>query len=450
MVQRFGETGRVVRKPGTGAGFVLRALRHRNFRLYFAGQGVSLIGTWLQQTAMGWLVYRLTNSAFLLGVVGFTGLVPAFVFTPLAGVLADRFDRRKLLILTQLLAMVQALTLGALALTGVVAFWQIVPLSVFLGVVNALDAPVRQAFVLDMVERREDLGNAIALNSSMFNGARLVGPSLAGMLIAATGEGLCFVINGLSYLAVVGALLLMRTQRQRGTERALPVLREMREGIHYAAHSEPIRALLLYISVVSLVGMPYLVLMPVFARDILHGGPHTLGFLMASAGLGALAGALTLAARSTVVGLGRWIVRATCAFGLGLMSFGLSRAVWLSYALLALTGFGMMVSMASCNTMLQTIAEDDKRGRVMSLYTMAFMGMMPFGNLLSGALASKVGAPATLVLCGGVCMALAAVSLRQLPRLRKGIQPIYARLGLAAEGAPLPHQPVTSSGPRGQ
>ncbi len=427
-----------------GVRFVLRALRHRNFRLYFAGQSVSLVGTWLQQTAMGWLVYRLTDSAFLLGVVGFTGMVPAFVFTPLAGVLADRFERRKLLILTQLLAMAQALTLGVLALSGVVAFWHIVPLSLFLGVVNALDAPARQAFVLDMIERREDLGNAIALNSSMFNGARLVGPSLAGMLIAAVGEGLCFIINGLSYLAVVAALLVMHTRTSREARRTTSVVRDLREGVRYAARSEPIRALLLYASVVSLVGMPYLVLMPVFARDVLHGGPSTLGFLMACAGAGALVGALTLAARSTVVGLGRWIIRATCAFGAGLVSFGLSRSTWLSYALVVVAGFGMMVTMASSNTMLQTIADDDKRGRVMSLYTMAFMGMMPFGNLLCGALASKIGAPGTVVLCGSVCIALAGASWWHLPRLRKGIQPIYVRLGLSPQ---FPPAPVTGSEP---
>lgn len=428
----------------TGVRFLIRALLHRNFRLYFAGQGISLIGTWIQQTAIGWLVYRLTNSPFLLGLVGFTGMVPTFILTPLAGVLADRLDRRKLLVLTQVLAMAQALLLGGLALTGVIAFWQIVPLSLVMGAVNALDAPTRQAFVLDMVERKEDLGNAIALNSSVFNGARLVGPSIAGMLIAAAGEGVCFVINGLSYLAVVAALVAMRVRpRPRGAT-ADSVLRGLVEGVRYAAHNEAIRAILLYLSLVSLVGMPYLVMMPVFARDVLHGGPHTLGFLLASAGIGALVGALALAARRSVVGLGRWIVRATCLFGAGQVAFGLSRVVWLSYALLVVTGCGMMVTMASCNTMVQTIVEDDKRGRVMSLYTMAFMGMMPFGNLLVGFLASRLGAPTSLIISGSFCVALALVSRHRLPRLRKGLQPIYARLGLQMEPSAPPGTGVST------
>lgn len=434
------ERGHVPSKSaGSGSGFrfMVRALRHRNFRLYFAGQGVSLVGTWIQQTAMGWLVYRLTNSPFLLGVVGFTGMAPALLFTPLAGVLADRFDRRKLLILTQLLAMVQALALGVLALTGVVAFWQIVPLSLFVGIVNALDAPTRQAFVLDLVERREDLANAIALNSSMFNGARLIGPSMAGLLIAATGEGLCFVINGLSFLAVVAALLAVRVRPGRRATQGESILRGLVDGVRYAARTEPVRAILLYLSIVSFVGMPYPVLLPIFARDVLRGGPHTLGFLMASAGIGALLGALTLAGRKTVVGLGRWIVRATCAFGVGLVGIALSRVVWLSYGLMVLAGFGMMVTMASCNTMVQTIADDDKRGRVMSLYTMAFMGMVPLGSLLAGAVASRVGAPATLAASGGCCILLALASYSRLPRLRKVIQPIYLRLGLDTEASAL-------------
>ncbi len=415
--------------PG-GAWEILRALRSRNFRLFFPGQGVSLIGTWMQRIAMQWLVYRLTGSAAMLGVVGFAGQLPTFLIAPLAGVLSDRWNLHRMVVVLQVLAMLQALALAILSYTGVIAVWHVAALSAILGVINAFEIPARQTFVVEMLESREDLPNAIALNSFLVNGARLVGPSLAGILIAWLGESLCFLLNGVSYIPVVAALLAMRLPARARSHKPARVWADLREGFKYGFGFAPIRAILLLLALVSLVGMPYAVLMPVFADQILHGGPHTLGFLMGATGVGAVLGALYLAARRSVVGLGGVIGRATLLFGAGLILFAGSRTYWLSLVLLGMTGFVMMQQMAASNTILQTIADEDKRGRVMSLYTMAFMGMAPFGSLLAGGLAEWVGAPWTLVIGGAACIVAAAVFLVRLPALRAEVRPIYERKGI--------------------
>ncbi len=413
----------------------IRALRHRNFKLFFGGQIVSLVGTWMQRIAMGWLVYRLTNSPLMLGAVGFSGQIPILLLAPVAGVFADRWDRRRVLIVTQTLAMVQALVLSMLVLTGAVAIWQIFFLSMFLGVINAWDTPVRQAFMIEMVEEKEDLSNAIALNSSMVNSARLLGPSLAGILIAALGEGMCFFLNGISYLAVIAALLAMNITGKAPPRHGARVWSGLTEGFHYAFGFAPIWSLLLLLAIVSLMGMPYTVLMPIFAKKILHGGPNTLGFLMGASGAGALAGAVYLAARKSVLGLGKIIPIAASLFGLGLIGFSFSRFQWLSMLMMIVTGFGMIVEMAASNTVLQTIVEDDKRGRIMSFYTMAIMGMAPFGSLMSGFLASRIGAPVTLLLGGTACLLGAAVFATRLQALRKLVRPIYVKAGIIPEVA---------------
>jgi MFS family permease len=420
-------------KMATGLTSIIRALQHRNFRLFFGGQGISLVGTWMQRVALGWLVYRLTNSPFLLGFVGFAGQIPIFLLAPLAGVLADRWNRQRILILTQAVAMIQALVLSLLVLTETVLIWHIILLSVLLGIINAFDMPTRQSFMVEMVEEKEDLANAIALNSSMVNSARLLGPSIAGILVATVGEGICFLINGISYLAVIGALLAMRIVPKNLKPQSSRVWYGLKEGFTYASAFSPIRAVLLLLGLVSLMGMPYIVLMPVFAKDILHGGPHALGFLMGASGLGALVGAFYLATRRTVLGLGRLIALAASIFGLGLIAFSFSRLLWLSLPVMLLTGFGQMVQMASSNTVLQTIVDDDKRGRIMSFYTMAFIGMAPFGSLFAGSLASSIGAPHTLLIGGITCLMGSALFAHRLPALRKIVRPIYVRMGIIPE-----------------
>ncbi len=415
---------------------LLRALRSRNYRLFLAGQGVSLVGTWMQHVAMSWLVYRLTGSALLLGVVGFTGQIPTIFISPVAGVLADRWDRRRLLLVTQSLALLQAAFLALVVLTGIVQVWQIILLSLILGVVNAFDIPIRQSFVVEMVEQREDLGNAIALNSSLVNGARLIGPAIAGLLIASVGEGICFILNAISYLAVIVALAAMRippaSPRQHPRRH---VLHELREGFAYAYNFAPIRSILLLLALVSLMGMPYSVLVPVFAKDILHGGAHTFGFLMTAAGSGALVGTLYLASRQSVRGLGMVIVRATILFAVGIAIFALSSNFSLSLGALALTGFGGMTLVASCNTVLQTILDEDKRGRVMSFFTMSFIGVAPFGSLGAGSMAGIFGPRNTLLLgCVG-CLIGAAIFARYLPQIREKVRPIYLRMGIIQEVA---------------
>lgn len=413
----------------------LRALKSRNYRLFFAGQSVSLVGTWMQQVAMSWLVYRLTGSALLLGVVGFASQAPTFLLAPVAGVLADRWNRRRLLIATQTLAMVQAAVLATAVLTGAVQVWQIIALSVVLGCVNAFDIPIRQSFVVELVDRKEDLSNAIALNSSMVNGARLVGPSIAGVLVATVGEGVCFILNAASYLAVIAAIAAMRVTPPRRHGARKHILHELHEGFTYAFGFPPIRAILFLLGAVSLMGMPYTVLLPVFAGEVLRGGAHTFGFLMAAAGAGSLGSTLYLASRRSVVGLGRVIAVATALFGVGVAGFALSRALPLSLACLGLSGFGAMALVASGNTILQTIVDDDKRGRVMSLFTMSFMGMTPFGSLMAGSVAHWLGARDTLLLGAGACLVAGLHFSRQLPRLREMVRPIYRQMGIIPEVA---------------
>lgn len=392
---------------------ILRAFAHRNYRLFFGGQAVSLIGTWMQQVAMSWLVYRLTNSTMLLGIVGFSSQIPIFLFASLAGVFADRHNRHRILVVTQVLSMLQALTLAALTLAGVVAVWHIILLSIVLGLINAFDMPARQSFLVDLVEDKTDLGNAIALNSFMFNGARLIGPSIAGILIALVGEGPCFLLNGISFGAILVALLAMSIPGRPEGKESGSFLRGLWEGYTYAYHTQPIRSILTHLALMSFMGMPYTVLMPFFARDHLHGGPHTLGFLMAASGTGALLGTVYLASHKTIRGLDRLIVVASGVFGVGLIAFSFSYRFWLSLAILLFLGFGLIVQMASCNTIIQTIVQEDKRGRVMSLYAMAFAGMVPFGSLFAGALSARIGPPYTLIVCGIACLLAAILFARR-------------------------------------
>jgi MFS family permease len=406
-------------KPGRISRFpLLRALRYRNYRLFFLGQGFSLIGTWVQQVAMSWLVYRLTGSAFLLGVVGFTSQIPSLVLSPFAGVLADRCNRRTLLFFTQALSMLQAVVLAVIVLAGSVQVWHIIVLSLFLGSVNAIDMPPRHSFVIDLVEDREDLGNAIALNSSIFNGARLVGPSLAGLLIATVGEGLCFLINALSYVAVIFALWAMRLKPVTIEPAKGSVLGGVRDGFVYAFRSPAIRDVLLLVMLTSFAGMPYTVLLPVFAKEILGGGANTFGFLMTASGVGAFSATIYLASRPTSEGLVTGLRRSITLFGLALIGFALSRTMWLSLVTLFLVGFGVINQLASSNTHLQSVVAEDKRGRVASFYALALMGVAPLGSLLSGAMASRIGVPATLILGSVACLAGSVLFGRRLGKMK--------------------------------
>ncbi len=438
----------------SGSSHAWRALRHRNFRLFFGGQSISLIGTWMTRIATSWLVYRLTGSALLLGTISFAGQIPTFIFAPFAGVWVDRLDRRQVLVWTQTLSMIQSLALAALTLSHHITIPLLLGLSVMQGIINAFDMPGRQSFMVQMVEDRDDLSNAIAINSSMVNMTRLVGPSLAGMLIAVTSEGWCFLIDGISYLAVIASLLMMRIHIPAIKRKVTSTWTDLKAGWTYVSEFLPIRTILSLFAVCSLMGMPFVVLMPIFAARVLHGGPHTLGFLMGAMGIGALGSALSLAARKSVRGLVRMIPIAAAVFGLGLIGFGASRVLWLSMMMVAVAGMGMMMGMAASNTVIQTIVSEDKRGRVMSYYTMAFMGMAPFGSLLAGTMANGVGAPVpgplapvwwrmlagaiahgigapwTVILNGFVLVLGAAWFTTKLPRLRSQIRPIYQEMGI--------------------
>lgn len=407
-----------------------RALRHRNYRLFFAGQGISLVGTWLTRVATSWLVYRLTGSALLLGLVSFAGQVPTFLLAPFAGVLIDRWNRHRILVVTQAIAMAQSALLAYFALSGTITVAHLLVLALVQGLINAFDMPARQSFVVEMVESRADLPNAIALNSSLVNAARLLGPSIGGVLIAAVGEGWCFAIDAASYLAVLASLLAMRVQPRAIERSSARVLAQLREGARYVFSLSTIRTLLLLLALVSFTGVPYTVLSPVFAAEVLGGGPHTLGLLMGSSGIGALCGALWLASRKTVVGLGRALVVTSTMLGVGLIVFAVSPWLWLSVPALLLVGGGMIVSMGASNTILQTLVDEDKRGRVMGFYAMAFFGMAPFGSLAAGALADRFGAPATVLGCGAATLVGAGLFARTLPDLRRVIRPIYQRLGI--------------------
>jgi MFS family permease len=411
--------------------FILRALHYRNYRLFFGGQSISLIGTWMQQIAMSWLVYTLTHSALLLGVVGFASQIPILLFASIAGVYADRWSRYRILIVTQTLAMIQALILAFLTLTGAIQVWHIIVLSTLLGMINAFDMPTRQSFIVELIENADDLGNAIALNSLMFNGARLVGPAVAGILIGYLGEGICFLINGISFLGIVFALLAIKIPEKKTVLRATRRLwQDLRDGYSYAFGFVPIRYILLQLGLMSFMGMSYAVLMPIFAKDILHGGPHTLGWLMAVSGLGALTGSIYLASRETILGLGKFIPYASALFGVGIIVFALSQTLILSLAMMFVAGVGMIVQMAASNIILQSIVEEDKRGRVMSIYTTAFIGMVPLGNLFAGTLASWIGAPNTLIVSGIVCLIGSLIFAANLPQIRKEVRPIYIKMGI--------------------
>lgn len=425
--------------PATGLQTLGRALAHRNYRLFFAGQGISLIGTWMTRVATGWLVFRLggADAALLLGLVGFAGQIPAFVLGPVAGALVDRWDRHRTLVITQVLALLQSALLALVAFShqsGAATLWYVGALSLFQGLINAFDMPVRQSFLVEMIGSREDLPNAIALNSSLVNGARLVGPSVAGALIAVAGEAWCFLVDAVSYLAVIAALLAMRVTPRNRVSARNPVWQEVVAGFRYAFGFAPIRAILLLLSLISFMGMPYTVLLPIFAAS-LEGGPLTFGFLTGASGIGALLGAIHLASRQTVLGLGTLIVLASVAFGLGLVGLALSRVLWLSLLCMLVTGFGMMVQMASSNTILQTIVEDEQRGRVMSFYSMAFLGMAPFGSLFAGSVAGTIGAPGTVLIGGIACILGAVLFALELPRLRTLVRPIYVRMGILPEVA---------------
>jgi MFS family permease len=413
----------------------LRALEHRNFQLFFSGQLISLIGTWMQSVAQAWLVYRMTGSSLLLGAVGFASQFPVFLVAPIGGIVADRHNRHRVVIATQVASMILALILAGLTLTGVVTVREIFALAILLGVVNAFDIPGRQSFIVDMVGK-EHLMNAIALNSSMFNAARIIGPAVAGIMVARIGEGWCFFANGISYVAVIVGLFMMRVPEPKPLAARASPLAHIMEGFRFVRHTAPIRALLLLLGLVSLVAMPYTVLMPLFADRILHGGARALGILMGATGVGALLGALTLASRSGVSGLGRWVALSCAGFGISLVLFSFSRVFWLSAALLLPVGFCMMLQMSSSNTLIQAMVPDHLRGRVMAVYSMMFMGMAPLGALLGGALADRLGAPVTVAMGAVAALGGAALFGLHLPKIRvEGRRLIIAQTAVGGEPA---------------
>lgn len=409
---------------------MLRALRHRNFRLFFSGQSVSLVGTWMTRLATSWLLWRLTHSVEMLGLLGFASQVPTFILAPVAGVWVDRLNRHRLLIATQVLAMLQSFALALLVLTNMINVWEVFALQILQGIVNAFDMPTRQSLLIDLIEDRNDLSNAVALNSSMVNAARLVGPSAAGIIIAWVGEGWCFFADGVSYIAVIISLLFIRLALRSSNRKRKHVLHDLVDGLRYAYSFMPIRAILLLLSLLGLAGIPYRVLMPVIATQTLHGDSHTLGFLMGAMGVGALLGALYLATRTTVLGLGRLLPVAAATFGISLIGVGLSHWYVISLIIMVSTGFGFMVQLAASNTLIQTLVREEMRGRVMALYTTAFMGMATFGSLLAGSVAGIIGAPQTLMVGGIVCIVGAIVFAYKLPMLRRHARPVYIEKGI--------------------
>jgi MFS family permease len=406
------------------------SLHSRNYRLYFTGQGISLIGTWMQNIALSWLVYRLTGSVFLLGFIGFTSQIPTFILTPLTGVLTDRYDRLKIMILAQVFFMLQALTMAILVLFNLIEVWHIIGLSLIFGIISAFDAPARQSLVIKLIDKPEDLGNAIALNSAIFNGARLVGPAIAGLIIASFGEGICFILNTLSFVAVLGALMKIRIPAMKTYVKSGNFKNSFKEGFQYTFQSVPIRTLILLLAILSLVGFPFIVLLPAYAKEILHGSSDTLGFLMSALGAGALTSAIYMANRRSVLGLGKIISINTCLMGLAIVLSSFSIKLHFSLALFFIGGFSMIMSLAAVNTMLQTIAEEDKRGRVMSFYAMALMGTMPIGNLLAGSVASGIGIPHTLLITGTITVLSGIWFEFNRKSLRRYIRPIYIQKGI--------------------
>lgn len=410
--------------------FMFRALRHRNYQLFFAGQSVSVIGTWMGRVAIGWLVYRLTGSAAMLGVVAFVGALPAFVLSPFGGSVVDWFDRYRVLLAAQVALGLIALALGVLVITGNEAVWSVILLTMLMGVVRAFDIPARQAMVIDLVDDREDLANAIALNSTMINGAKLIGPTVAGVVIAVAGEGILFLADGFSYVFVVAALLAMRMPVRHRPPKDRNFRAHFVEGWHYARLSIPIRSLLMLMAMVSLLAVPYIVLLPIFADQVIGGGATTLGFLTAAGGAGAVIAGMYLASRRSVIGLGRVIALGAALFGAALIAFSLVSQLWLAMLLLPVAGFGMMTVMAGANTALQTLVDDDKRGRVMAFFTMAFMGTAPIGNLIAGFVAEHLGVQLTVAIGGGACMISACWFAMTLPAIRAAARPILIERGL--------------------
>jgi MFS family permease len=409
---------------------IFSSLHSRNYRLYFLGQGVSLIGTWMGNVALSWLVYRLTGSVFLLGLVGFTSQIPMLILSPISGVLTDRYNRRKIMLLAQIFFLIHSLTMAMLVLFNLVEVWHIITLSIVFGIISAFDAPARHSLVIDLIEKPEQLGNAIALNSAIFNAARLVGPAIAGITIAVVGEGICFLLNAASFLAVIFALLKIRIPAKQLVIKTTNLKESFKEGLKYTFQSVPIRTLLLILAIMSLVGFPFLVLLPAYAKEILHGGADTLGFLMSALGAGALIGALYMAGRKSVLGLGRIISAYTVLMGLAIAAASFSTHMILSLVLFFIGGLSMILSIASINTMIQTIADEDKRGRVMSFYSVALMGTMPMGNLLAGSVASGIGIPHTLLIGGSITVISGLLFQFNRKSLRKYVHPIYVNKGI--------------------
>lgn len=415
---------------------LFRALRNKNYRLFFYGQSLSLLGTWIQQVALSWLIYSVTNSPFLLGFVMFAGQLPTFLIAPFAGVLADRYDKRKIIIITQVVAMLQAILLAIFVLTNNINVTVLIILNILLGISNAFDIPTRQSFVIQMVEHKEDLPNAIALNSSIVNGSRLIGPAVAGILVASLGEGICFLINAISFVFVIISLLLMKVGKEEKADHGnVSILKELKEGFHYSFGFLPIKSVILLLATVSLFGNPYLVLLPIFAKNILNGDATTLGYLNSAVGLGALGAALYLASRKSTLGLGKIIATTTLIFALSLISFSFSKTFPLSLIILLFCGFGMMMQTAGSNTILQTLSSDDMRGRVMSFYMVAFRGMAPFGSLWAGTFADNFGAPATVLISGTVCLAAGILFFKNLKIIRTAAKPVYQQKGILPEAA---------------
>jgi MFS family permease len=409
---------------------IFRALRNPNYRLFFFGQGVSLVGTWVTRIATSWLIYRLTGSEFMLGLVGFVGQIPTLVLSPIAGVYIDRWNRHRVLVLTQVLSMLQSAALAVLTLTGRISVNDVLVLQALQGIINAFDTPARQSFVVQMVEDRSDLPNAIALNSSLVNGSRMVGPAIGGLLIATVGEGWCFALDAVSYVAVIVSLVAMHVRPIANESEILPVFDALAAGYRYVAGFAPVRSGLLLVALVSTLGMPYQVLMPVMASEVLGGGANTLGMLMTATGMGAVIGTLYLASRQTVEGLGRRIGQAAMLFGVALIAFAVSRSVWLSLCVLFFSGAGFITSLAATNTVVQSVVPEALRGRVMAFYTMAFLGTAPIGSLIAGAVAERIGAPATVAVGGVACLAGGIWFDSTIPRLRALIRPVFIERGL--------------------
>lgn len=416
--------------PGKGFANIFASLRSRNYRIYFIGQGISLIGSWMQTVALSWLVYRLTGSVFLLGVTGFVSQIPTFVLAPFTGVLTDRYSRLGLMRFAQILFMFQALILTLLVFMNAIQVWHIIALSLIAGIIQSIDAPARQSLVIELIDKPENLGNAIALNSSIFNGARLIGPAIAGITIAAVGEAVCFLINTISFVAVIGALSMIRVPRKQSSSEPQPFKKSFLEGLNYIYGSVPIRTLILLLATLSLVALPFTVLLPAYAKEILGGDSRILGYLMSALGAGSLTAALYMASRKTVVGLGGIISSNILLLGSAILFAGLSRNLWLSLAICYLGGLAMILLLSSVNTLIQTLTDEDKRGRVMSFYAMALMGTTPFGNLIAGSLASGIGIPATLVSFACVTMICAVWFRLNLKSLRRAVHPIYREKGI--------------------